>query len=262
MATLEHRTLGRIPSASLGAGEPLLVLAGLAPMTGVEREGMTKGGLGPLLTLADRRRLVVTNRRADLPRGMTMAQMAAEYADAARALGAPVDVAGTSTGGSIAQQLAADHPDVVRRLVLLSTACRLGPHGRELQRRVAARVRRGANRQALAVLAADLVPPGRGQTATGVLAAAIGPLLVRDRQGMDDMATTIEAEDDFDLAACPPIAAPTLIVAGREDRFYGPELFEETARLIPDSELLLLEGRGHITVLNDARCRAALGRFL
>jgi len=262
MATLEHGTLGRIPSASLGSGEPVLVLIGLAPVTGVEGERMTKASLGPLLSLTGRRRLVVTNRRADLPRGMTMAQIAAEHADAARALGAPVDVVGTSTGGSIAQQLAADHPEVVRRLVLLSTACRLGPQGKELQRRVAARVRRGATRQAMAVLAADLVPPGRGQIAAGVLASLVGPLAVRDRQGIDDMATTIEAEDDFDLARSPTITAPTLIVAGRDDRFYGPELFEETARLIPGSELLLLEGRGHITALNDARCREALSRFL
>ena len=36
------------------------------------------------------------------------------------------------------------------------------------------------------------------------------------------MAVTIEAEDDFDLARCPPIGAPTLILAGRDDRFYSP----------------------------------------
>ena len=52
------------------------------------------------------------------------------------------------------------------------------------------------------------------------------------------MATTIEAEDAFDLAKCErPITAPTLIVVGREDRAYSPELFEETARLIAGSDL-------------------------
>jgi len=35
-----------------------------------------------------------------------------------------VDVVGMSTGGSIAQQLAADHPATVRRLGLISTAGR------------------------------------------------------------------------------------------------------------------------------------------
>jgi pimeloyl-ACP methyl ester carboxylesterase len=87
------------------------------------------------------------NRRRGLRRGMSMAELAGEHAEAIRSsLGGPVDVAGISTGGSIAQQLAADHSDLVRRLVLLSSACRLGPEGRALQRRVAARIRRGAHR--------------------------------------------------------------------------------------------------------------------
>ena len=216
-------------------------------------------GIGSLEALADRRRLVLVNRRADLPRGMTMAEMAAEHADAIRALGAPVDVVGTSTGGSIAQQLAADHPDVVRRLVLLSTACRLGPEGKQLQRRVAARIRKGAHRKAIALMVADLVPPGPGRLPAGVVASVVGPLVLRDRQGLDDMATTIEAEDAFDLARCAsPIAAPTLLVAGRDDRFYAPELFEETARLIPGCDLRVLDGKGHITALSDARCRDAM----
>ena len=45
-----------------------------------------------------------------------------------------------------------------------------------------------------------------------------------------------------------PIRAPTLILVGGRDRFYSPELFAETARLIPASRLRVFERRGHITV--------------
>jgi pimeloyl-ACP methyl ester carboxylesterase len=86
--------------------------------------------------------------------------------------------------------------------------------------------------------------------------------VLRDAQGVDDMATTIEAEDAFDLASSPTIKAPTLIVAGREDRFYAPELFEETTQLIPGSELHLLDGKGHITALQDKRMLEAVARLL
>jgi pimeloyl-ACP methyl ester carboxylesterase len=240
------------------------VLAGLSPTTGVQGKGTVRTTLGPVAALTARRRLVLLNRRAELPRGMTMAELAAEHAEAIRAgLATPVDMVGTSTGGSIAQQLVADHPGVVRRLVLVSTACRLGPEGRRSQRRVAARLRAGARRQAFAVVAAALVPPRRGRIAAAVLAWLVGPRLISDRQGLDDMATTIEAEDEFDLAKCDaPIQSPTLILAGRDDRFYAPELFEETARLIPGSRLRVLDGRGHITVMNDPRFRAELTGFL
>src|SRR4051794_34001875 len=160
---------------------------------------------------------------------MSMAELAEEHADAIRSLGVgPVDVAGISTGGSIAQQLAADHPDVVDRLMLLATACRLAPDGRALQRRVAARIRRGARRQALAVMMAALVPAGRGQLAAGALAWLVGSRVLTGGDDLADMATTIEVEDAFDLATCQsPIRAPTLILAGGADRFYGRELFVE-----------------------------------
>jgi pimeloyl-ACP methyl ester carboxylesterase len=261
---IERGVLGGLPFAAVGEGEPLVVLAGLSPATGVDGSGTVRSSLGPLLRLAKRRRLVLINRRAGLPRGMTMGELAAEHADGiSEGLGTPVDVAGISTGGSIAQQLAADRPEVVRRLVLASTACRLGPEGRELQRRVAARVRAGADRQAYAVMAAGLVPPYRGRTAAAVAAWLAGPRLLSDTQGLADMATTIEAEDGFDLALCrSPIRAPTLILAGGDDRFYSTALFEETARLIGGSELHVLGGRGHITVMSDGRFHARLAAFL
>jgi pimeloyl-ACP methyl ester carboxylesterase len=260
---IERGTVGRLPYAAVGQGEPVLVIAGLMPYTGPGGDRMAHAAIGWLEKIADRRRFVLVNRRPGLPRGMTMAEMAAEHADAIReGLGGRVDVVGTSTGGTIAQQLAADHPDVVGRLELLSTACRLGPAGRVLQRRIAARIRAGARRQAMAVLTADMVPPGRGQTVAGILASVAGPLVLRDPQAWDDMATTIEAEDPFDLAALRTIQAPTLIIGGRDDRFYAPELFEETARLIPGSELHLLADKGHLTALSDARAREAFLGFL
>jgi pimeloyl-ACP methyl ester carboxylesterase len=264
MMETEHGTMGRLPFAAVGAGAVVVVLPGLAPMTGVDGGGMVRGMLGPLAGLAKTRRLVLFNRRPDLPRGITMAGLADEHAEAIReGLQPPVDLVGTSTGGSIAQQLAADHPDVVRRLVLVSSACRLGPTGRTLQRRVAARIRAGATRQALAVFAAGLVPPHRGQLAAGLTAYALGPRRVTTSAGdLDDMATTIEAEDAFDLAGCPAIRARTLVLAGRDDRFYSPALFEETAALIPSSKLRLFDRRGHVTVMTDPDFRQEIAAFL
>ena len=136
---VERGTHGPLPYAALGTGPPLAIFSGLAPDTGFEGEGMLRASAGPFLPLG--RRLVVFNRRPGLPRGMTMAEIAAEHAAALRDGLGRVDVVGISTGGSIAQQVAADHPDVVDRLVLASTACRLGPLGRTLQRRVGARIR-------------------------------------------------------------------------------------------------------------------------
>jgi pimeloyl-ACP methyl ester carboxylesterase len=230
----------------------------------VEARGTEWMNTALLAPFAERRRVLFVNRRSGLPHGMSMADLAEEHADAIRSLGAgPVDVAGISTGGSIAQQLAADHPDVVERLVLLCTACRLGAEGRALQRRVAARIRRGAHRQALAVMMLGIVPRARGQLAAAGLAWLAGPRLLAGDDRLADMATTIEAEDAFDLARCrSPIRAPTLILAGSEDRWYSPELFAETARLIPGSRLRVFEGRGHVTAARHPEWTSEIERFI
>jgi pimeloyl-ACP methyl ester carboxylesterase len=254
---VERGVLGALPYAAVGEGPPLVLLAGLSPTTGVDGDVLLRSMLGPAAFLP--RRAIVFNRRPGMPLGMTMAQIAAEHAAAIRSGFGSVDVMGTSTGGSVAQQLAADHPDVVKRLVLASTACRLDGHGKALQRQVAARIRAGATRQALAVMAGSLVPHGR--VLAGTAGFLLGPRRVKDAD-LADMATTIEAEDAFDLADLAPIRAPTLLIAGRDDRFYAPALFQQTAAMIAGCELLLLDGRGHITVLNDKRTRAALEGFL
>jgi pimeloyl-ACP methyl ester carboxylesterase len=260
---MERGIAGRLPYLAAGGGDPMLYIAGLSLAAGVEASGSERMAASLVKPFAERRRVLFVNRRKGLPRGMTMAELAQEHADAIRSLGAgPVAVAGISTGGSIAQQLAADHPDVVDRLLLLCTACRLGPEGRVLQRRVAARVRRGARRKALAVMAASLVPPRRGRLGAATVAWLAGPRLLAGGDDLADMATTIEAEDAFDLATCrDPIRAPTTILAGSADRFYSPELFAETARLIPGSRLRVFEGRGHVTVGRDPDWPREIERF-
>jgi pimeloyl-ACP methyl ester carboxylesterase len=110
---------------------------------------------------------------------------------------------------------------------------------------------------------AGLVPTGRGQLAAATVAWLAGPRLLAGGDDLADMATTIEAEDAFDLATCrSPIRAPTLILAGSSDRFYTPELFAETARLIPNSRLRVFERRGHVTVTMHPEWAREIQRFI
>jgi pimeloyl-ACP methyl ester carboxylesterase len=254
--------LGDYPCLVAGSGPPLVVLAGLVPQAGVARGSLRAEHERTARLFAHDREVFYVNRRPGMPPGMTMAEIAAEHAGAMReAFSGPVDLLGMSTGGSIAQQVAAEHPDVVRRLVLVSTGCRLGRVARHLQRQVAARVRAGAMRQAVAVFAADLVPLDALTLPVALGGWLLGPRLFTT-EGMNHMATVAEAEDLFDLAQLPPIEAPTLIVGGERDRYYGPALFEETARLIPGSRLVVRPRLGHVSVLWSPRSRAEIHGFL
>ncbi|MDY6878505.1 MAG: alpha/beta hydrolase [Chloroflexota bacterium] len=72
-------------------------------------------------------------RKPGLPDGYSMQDMSDDYAVMIREeFGHPFDVIGVSTGGSIAQHLAADHPDLVRRLVIHSSAYTLSDTGKDV----------------------------------------------------------------------------------------------------------------------------------
>ena len=258
---IERGWLGSLRYGAIGSGPALVVLAGLSPIAGELSDGMIRGTLGPVRQLAGHRRLIVLNRWQGMPPDSTMASIAAAHAEALRTgLETPVDVVGMSTGGSIAQQLAADHPDTVRRLGLISTACRLGPTGRRLQAQVAASLRAGATRRAVRVAAGGLVPRPLRPIAAAVGWTAAHRVIRPDQ--VPELVATIEAEDPFDLALCRSvIQAPTLLVAGAKDRFYDVELFRQTVALIPGARLALFPGRGHLSVSWDRRAQAVLAGF-
>ena len=225
---------------------PLVVVQGLL----FENKPQPRFAFGPYAFLGERYTVFVVLRRPGMPRGYTLRDMAADCAATIREeFGGPVDVIGVSTGGSIVQHLAADHPDVVRRLVIHSSAYTLSPSARQLQLRVAelAGERRWTEASELLV---DAVVPRRGIPARArpLIVWPVSRLMSWFSRPADptDLIVTIEAEDVHDFRdRLREITAPALVIAGAEDPFYTEALFRETAAGIPGARLVLYPGMGH-----------------
>jgi pimeloyl-ACP methyl ester carboxylesterase len=180
-----------------------------------------------------------------MPRGYTLGDMGDDYAAMIRdEFGGPVDVLGTSTGGSIVQHFAADHPDLVRRLVIHSAAHTLNERARVAQMAAGRLAAQGKWAEAWAEVIRLMNPP----TASGrVMVAFVSRMLALSApDDPSDFIITIEAEDRHAFRdRLGEITAPTLVVAGADDPFYAEALFRETAAGIPGAQLCLYPGMGH-----------------
>ena len=79
-----------------------------------------------------------------------------------------------------------------------------------------------------------------------------------------DMLATIDAECRFDVTPrLAEITAPTLVIGGERDFAFPPELLRATAAGIPQAQLVLLSGRGHIErEMLDPRFGREIAAFL
>ena len=203
---------------------------------------------GPLL---DGYTVYIVGRKPGMPEGYTMKDIAGDYAAMIREeFGGPVYVMGVSTGGSIVQHFAADYPDLVRRLVIHSSAYTLNDAARKGQMRCAQLARRRKWTAAFAALMGFSLPEKGFKRVVlkplyWVLSLFAGPIMgIPDDP--TDLAVTIEAEDRHDFRErLSEIKAPTLVIAGDKDPFYSAQLFRDTAAGIPGAKLVLYEGMGH-----------------
>ncbi len=247
----------RIAHEKTGDGPPLLL------MHGAEASRQMFGAIVPLLA---RRFTVIAYDQRDCgdteapAQPATLADLANDAAALIRGLGfARAHVFGSSFGGRVAQSLALLHPALVDRLVLGSTWPL--PHTYEaLMPEGAARL--GALRARLPESAEELAgvffPEAflRERPELRQIFAAARPATERSQRRAQAVAST--------LALSPAaIEAPTLVLAGSQDRVVPPEVTMLLVDAIPGSESVLLAGVGHVTVMQATeRVAAHLQAFL
>lgn len=151
-------------------------------------------------------------------------------------------VVGHSLGGAVAIEHALTSPEGLRGVVLLATGARLRVHPSILQ----------LFAQAAKTGTLPPAPPGFYEPGAD-------PALVEEADQhrrltpIETGGTDWRAADGFDrMQDIARIAVPALIVAGTDDMLTPPKYAEYMAAHIPDAELHVIEGAGHMVVMERA----------
>ena len=169
------------------------------------------------------------------------------------------DLCGLSLGGMAAMWLAAEAPQRVGRLALLSTSAALGPPAYWAERAAAVSAR-GMAAISESVLARWFTPPFARQEPTTI----------------DEMRERLEKTPTLGYAACcaaiehldlvdrlPDIKAETLVIAGASDAATPPHHAERIAASIAGARLVVLDEAAHmLNIERVAAVNALLADFL
>lgn len=151
-------------------------------------------------------------------------------------------VVGLSIGGLIAQGLTASRPDLVRAVVLMDTAHRIGT-AETWNARIEAIRTGGLDSIGDAVMERWFSPRYRLQQADAV--AGWRNMLVRTP--VEGYAGSCAAIRDIDYEReARALAVPALAICGSSDLSTPPDLVRATAEIIPGARFELIEGPGHL----------------
>ena len=226
-----------------GAGTPLLLVSGL---------GGTASYWNPnLAAFAKRYRVIVHDHR-----GMgkstrsrirySVDQMTADLLAVMNHLKIEkAHVVGHSTGGAIAQTLAATHPDRLISLVIYASWTKADPFFRrvfEARRALLTAVGPAAYVRSAAIF---LYPDWWINRNIGLLEEREQPTIAAFPPA-EIVASRIDAILEFDRTAdLPKLKLPTLVVCAKDDIITPPYFSRELAALIPGAELVELARGGH-----------------
>ena len=228
-----------------GTGQPLVLLHGAFSAIGTS--------FGALLPSLSERRQVIAfelqghGRTADIDRALSYKHMADDVAAALRQLKIEkADFFGYSMGAGIALQVAVRHPEVVRKLILASVTYRLdGLHPGLME--------------------------GLGEMKPEMMfGSPWHEEYLRIAPRPEDFATLFAKKTEMDRAiqdvpaeTIEAINAPTLLILGDSDiirpehavemfRLLGGGIMGDTPAGLPDSQLAILPGTSHVTLVQRA----------
>ncbi|MHA2283629.1 MAG: alpha/beta fold hydrolase [Promethearchaeota archaeon] len=239
---------GRVPYASLGDKPRIIVNIEALSFTNEPPSGFAlKRFVKSARLFSEDYTFYLIGRKQNVPADYTFTDMSNDYAKMIRReFQGPVIVIGASTGGQIAHYIAADHPDVVRKLIIISAAYRVSERGAEIEKKSAEYFEQGRYGKSLAAILDLLFTSRITRGIAKFFTRLLGKFFIGKIEYPNDFLTEVRGDIEMNFKKrLGEIKAPTLILSGALDIDYPAELVRETAEGIPNAKLILYEGYGH-----------------
>lgn len=207
----------------------------------------------------------LVGRKQNIPENYSFEEMATDYANMIRReFKKPVIVMGTSTGGQIAQYLAASHPDTVLKLVIISAAYRLSEMGIKIEGTSADYFKQKKYGRALAAIMDLIYSSGLKRSILKVFIRIIGKWIIGRIKYPNDFLAEVRGDREMNFwDRLSEIKAPTLVVSGENDIGYIAKDVRNTAERIPNSKLILYPDYGHnLMMANGKEVYKEIRKFL
>ena len=183
------------------------------------------------------------DRRADVPEGITVRELAADIAGAMDALGlTKAAVLGVSQGGMIAQYLAIERPDLVDKLVLAVTLSKNNDTVKAVVSRWTDLAERGDMKELVGDMAEKLYSAGyrkRYQRLMPLLTVLQKPKDVRRFVRLAEACLTCSTYEALDKIRC-----PVLVLGARQDQVVTGAASEEMAEKL-GCKIHMYDNLGH-----------------
>lgn len=217
--------------------EPLLLIRGL----NIRRLRGTVGTqVRRYLTYADNFRVYVIDRREPLPDKIDCEMLAEDVYEGARALGLTrALVMGNSQGGMIAQYLALNHPEFVKKLVLNVTTATPNPTLAKNVEDWVATASTGNMLRLSVEMMSVLYPPGKEPAPAAPEEAPPGGFKAHPPEefiALAEACLTVNTADRLGEIKC-----PTLVLAGGKDIVMSPEASIELAKGLGTAPVIFSE---------------------
>ena len=229
---------------SFGAGErKLLVLPGLSDGLATVK-GKAVFLSSPYKKFFRDYTVYMFSRKNEMPEGYSIRDMAEDQIRAMQVLAIDqTSLLGVSQGGMIAQYMAIDHPEMVKKLILAVTAPNANAVVKDCVTAWMDMALRGDHTALMVDTAEKMYSEKYLQKNRKYF-----PLLakVTKPRTYDRFLKNASAILGFDCRSeLSKISCPTLIIAGGDDHTVGNDAASELNRAIPGSELYVYEGLGH-----------------